>query len=334
MSESFLRRGAVGAVALLLAVAWLAVAVRPGAAQRQGDDKTPPVASEAAKSKPAASDADQDDPFGLSPGPEGAAVPRKKPALKHAVPAAQPGNRRGTIETRGAAIEPGAAEAAIERALNQKIDKFEFDQVPLNNVVAQLSKHFGINILLDGKALDDASIDPSMTKVTMSLRGVSLRSALDLLFRGLGLTWTINRELLVITTPEVADDHLITRVYDVANLVRCRDEKGVLWDDYDSLIDAIERCVDMHPPFCTNGSSSGAMLAGQTFGNAHVLIVYDMREIHERIAKLLDDLRKVAAKAGPDQPPPVRNKPKPQRPRRGGGDGGVPMSPSPTPYVG
>ena len=95
----------------------------------------------------------------------------------------------------------GSAEKEILKALKSPVEEFDFDQMPLNDVIAQLNKQYKINILLDGHALETASIDPSTTMVSMSLKGISLRSALRLLLGGLGLTYMIADEVSKITLP-------------------------------------------------------------------------------------------------------------------------------------
>ena len=142
----------------------------------------------------------------------------------------------------------------------------------------------------------------------MSLKGVSLGSALDLLLDRLGLTWTIRSEVLLITTPQVANDLFLIRVYDVADLVRCRDKTNVVWDDYDSLIDAIEQSIE--PDSWQDTGAGQGVVVGQTFANAHVLVVSNTPQVHGKIAKLLDDVRAVGAKAGPNLTPPMRSWPR------------------------
>ena len=56
------------------------------------------------------------------------------------------------------------------------------------------------------------------SRITRNLKGVSLRSALRLLLHDLGLAFEIRNEVLSITTPEQAESHLATVVYDVADL--------------------------------------------------------------------------------------------------------------------
>ena len=97
----------------------------------------------------------------------------------------------------------------------------EFIETPLSDVIDFLKDHHHIEIQLDNKALSDVGIG-SDTPVTKNLKGISLRSALNLLLRDLNLTWTIQNEVLLITTPEEAENQLITKVYDVSDLVVCR----------------------------------------------------------------------------------------------------------------
>ena len=60
---------------------------------------------------------------------------------------------------------------------------------------------------IDKKAMDDAGIGADMP-VTKNLKGVSLRSALRLMLHELGLTYLIQDEVLLITTPEAAESRL------------------------------------------------------------------------------------------------------------------------------
>jgi len=105
-----------------------------------------------------------------------------------------------------------------------------------------LKKSHGIEIQLDQRALDDVGI-PADTPITRSLRGISLRSALQLLLRDLDLTHLIRDEVLLITTEEEAEVMLATVAYPVTDLVRFRDKSGEEWADFDSLIETITSTV-------------------------------------------------------------------------------------------
>ena len=68
------------------------------------------------------------------------------------------------------------------------------------------------------KALTDVGITTDRP-VTKNLRGISLRSALQLLLRDLDLTYVVKSEYLLITTPEEANKTLVVKVYPVGDLV-------------------------------------------------------------------------------------------------------------------
>ena len=55
--------------------------------------------------------------------------------------------------------------------------------------------------------------------VTINLQNVTLRSALRLMLKNLQLTYIIQDEVLMITTPQDAETHLVVKVYPVADLV-------------------------------------------------------------------------------------------------------------------
>ena len=105
----------------------------------------------------------------------------------------------------------------IEAALREPT-QLEFVETPLTDVVNFLKDQHKIEIQLDKKALDDVGIGTD-TPVTTNLKGVSLKSALRLMLRGLGLTYVIKDSVLLITTPEQAESELETYVYPVGDLV-------------------------------------------------------------------------------------------------------------------
>lgn len=110
-----------------------------------------------------------------------------------------------------------AAEKRIEEALRSPT-QIEFVETPLSDVVDYLRDYHKIEIQLDKKALGDVNIGTD-TPVTKTLRGISLKSALRLMLRELQLTYIIQDEVLLITTPEEAEARLVTKVYPVADLV-------------------------------------------------------------------------------------------------------------------
>ena len=246
----------------------------------------------AAPAKPA-----RDDPF---------AAPTPKPATDD--PFAAP------IESASLPIglPTSPAELKILKALDEPTE-LDFIEEPLQGVVDYLSDRHKIQIVFDIRALEDLNIGTD-EPMTHKLSGISLRSALDLVLRDLDLAWTIDREVLLITTVDVADESCLVKVYDVGDLVVCQDEDGRLWDDYDSLIDTITFTVAPHTWAETTGGPGS--FEGHTFASAKVLVIRQTRQVHLEIAQLLDTIRAVVKAHGTDAKPPVRKQPppKPARP--------------------
>jgi hypothetical protein len=182
-----------------------------------------------------------------------------------------------------------SAERKIDEALKSPTH-FVFVDLPLDQVVEYLKEKHKIEIQIDKKALEDVNIGTN-TPVTRNLKGISLRSALRLMLKELGLTYVIKDEVLLITTPDEADNQLITKVLDVADLVMCRDKDGKLWDDYRPLIYAITSTVE--PTTWEQVGGAGSII-GASVGTAKVLVVSQRQDVHEQIAPLLAKFRRVA----------------------------------------
>ena len=196
--------------------------------------------------------------------------------------------------------------AAIEKALEKPVD-FQFDGIQLSDVVEYLRDRYEIEIQLDEKPLGEASITRE-TPITSNLRGVSLRSALDLELRKIGVTWIIKNDVLLITTLEERDNNslnLLMKVYDVSDLVVCRDDHDALWDDYDTLVKMIQTIIQPN-----NWAENGGLwaIAGSNLGTAKALAVTATDDGHERIAELFKNIREIAQK-NPNAGPPRRNRP-------------------------
>ncbi len=104
----------------------------------------------------------------------------------------------------------------IEAALLETT-KIEFIETPLQDVIEYLEDRHGIQIELDTRALDVVGIG-SDTPITRDLAGITLQSALRIILRDLELTYIIQDEVLMITTPEVADKIPVTRVFSIGQI--------------------------------------------------------------------------------------------------------------------
>ena len=113
---------------------------------------------------------------------------------------------------------PGGAEEKIINEL-AKPTQVDFIETPINQAMEFLQDYHDIAIVLNRRALDDVGLDPETTTITRSLKGISLRSALRLILQEHDLTYVIQDEVLQITTPDQANQDLVTKVYPVADLV-------------------------------------------------------------------------------------------------------------------
>lgn len=111
----------------------------------------------------------------------------------------------------------GPAETKILAALNDPTT-LEFIETPLKDVIDYLKDLHGIEIQIDAKALETSGLGTDVP-VTRNLKGISLRSALRLVLKDLDLSYIIKNEVLLITTPEVATETVVTKVYPVGDLV-------------------------------------------------------------------------------------------------------------------
>jgi hypothetical protein len=197
-----------------------------------------------------------------------------------------------------------ANEKKVEATL-RKPTQMEFVETPLEDVFNFLKQYHGIDIQLDKKALDEANVG-SDTPITRNLKGIPLASALNLMLREIDLTWIISNDVLLITTQENADARLTTRLYDVGDLVVCRDRNKGLWYDYQTLIDLLTAMV---APTTWDPVGGPASIGGSTLGNAKIITVSTTYEVHCQIVQFLADIRAIA-KENPKSEPPQRDRPK------------------------
>ena len=90
--------------------------------------------------------------------------------------------------------------------------------------------------------------------------------------------------MLLITTPDEADNHLITKLFDVSDLVACRGEHDELLYDYDLLVNLIQSIIEPTPWEGVGGPGS---IGGPSLGKAKLLVVSQTDGVHEQIPELL-----------------------------------------------
>ena len=177
------------------------------------------------------------------------------------------------------------ADARILKALSTPVTIQSF-QRPLGIVLAQLSQQAGVSIILDRQALEAINIKAE-SEVTLNLRGITARNALQLACRSLDptLTWAIMNEGVLVTTKEESQNLCVTRIYPVGDLIETEDESGA---DYDPLLDVICRVIEP-----ASWDSEGGMGSIFPLPSAQALICTQTREVHEEVRRLIEILREI-----------------------------------------
>ena len=191
-----------------------------------------------------------------------------------------------------------SAEERIEAILDQPLKApLDFTEVPLIEIIDALQEEYDIPIVFDKVALDEMAISPE-TEVTVNLRNIALRSALNLILKQPGiedLAYVIDNEVLLTTTRDRADDMMDVRVYRVDDLdlyahVPEFANGASASADYSPLIGAIADCVDQ-----TSWSEHGTGRGEIRLLKPGILVVYNTPETHSKLKKLLIDLRQMKA---------------------------------------
>jgi hypothetical protein len=170
------------------------------------------------------------------------------------------------------------AAARIEHALRGPLSAngMDYVDVPLEEVVNLLQEEYGIPIKINVAALEGIGLDPS-EPVTIQVHNVSLRSALRLMLHSLNLTYIVQDEVLMITTPEEADLHLVTCVYDARPFLAATDDVSIK-----ALMDTILACVSKD-----TWSRNGKGEAEIRFLKPGLLVISQTQDVHDEIASLL-----------------------------------------------
>ena len=191
-----------------------------------------------------------------------------------------------------------STEDRIEKVLRQQLKApLEFIDTPLTDVVAQLQEEYEIQIIFDHSALEEVAISPE-TEVSTNLRNISLKSALELMLGEPGLedlTFMIDREVLLITTEERANQTLSIQVYRVDDFEHFSyDEKHskqtMLCYSPVPLMKAIVNCVEFDS-WMENGTGEGTLFLMKP----GMLVVSQTRNVHRKIEEFLTKLRNMKA---------------------------------------
>ena len=107
-------------------------------------------------------------------------------------------------------------------ALSRELEQVKLDAIPLGEVVTLLTDATGANFHINWKALQAAGVDRT-TAVTLHLRHVTVRKTLSLVIEQLPATAPLSffndQGVIELTTLELADLAVVTKVYNVEDLL-------------------------------------------------------------------------------------------------------------------
>jgi type II secretory pathway component GspD/PulD (secretin) len=108
-------------------------------------------------------------------------------------------------------------ELRIQKSLSKRIS-LHFDKRPLSEVIAHVATVADVNVILDTLGLEEESISTDYP-VSIDVDGIMLKSALNVLLEPLQLGYTIQDEVLKITSRMRQQGKMILTTYPVADLV-------------------------------------------------------------------------------------------------------------------
>jgi hypothetical protein len=184
---------------------------------------------------------------------------------------------------------PTSQPAAIANILDQPVGDISIQGQPFKDVMDSVQDHAGVNIWIDWKALEYASI-PKAAPVTVHLHQAKLSDELDAIFKSVQgkdddskLGFLFEGPWLKITTQRVIDDsQMEVRRYDISKLLTNKDDREGQTED-------IKNYIMDHVATGKWKQRPDWVIAKSTL--APVLLICQTVKNQEKIQKLLDDLQ-------------------------------------------
>ncbi|WP_372723598.1 hypothetical protein [Novipirellula sp.] len=170
------------------------------------------------------------------------------------------------------ATGPDTTEQQLRRKLSEKTS-IHVDAVPLSEFLHLLSEKTNTPMVLDTRAIEEIGLSPQQP-IHVSLQNVSLRTVLKISLRQLDLTYMIKDEVIQITTPEHVENHLVTKVYALADPLKGKAPK---------VIRAVTSTITPDTWEVLGGPSTIVAIES-------VLVVSTTEKTHEQIGDLLEKI--------------------------------------------
>jgi hypothetical protein len=204
-----------------------------------------------------------------------------------------------------AAIRELDANTVTENKL-AKLITAEYFETPLRECLDAISERLQVQFYIKTRALEDEAISPD-TPVTISLHDVPAEMVLDLVLESLDLAYSLRHGVIIISTPSEQEKNLEPVVYDVSDLVGKPDDfartpslevdvpptrsfedrtTGTTSPQTFELVNLITKVVQADTWEKVGGPGTLGV-----YRNA--LVVTHTPDVHAKIRKFLDDLRRI-----------------------------------------
>ncbi len=196
-----------------------------------------------------------------------------------------------------------AAKLEIEERLKQKVD-VSFDNTPLSEALDEIAKKAKLNIAIDTAGIHEEGVTVDEPVTIQLASAIGVKSALNLILRPLDLDYMILDEVLKVTGETRTTARVFSRVYNVANLVVPFPDPHIVlspkgkWGavpppqevapDFDTIIELITSTIAPH-----SWDKVGGPGAIEAFPTNLSLVVSQTEDVHEQIADLLEQLRRL-----------------------------------------
>jgi RNA polymerase sigma factor (sigma-70 family) len=168
-----------------------------------------------------------------------------------------------------------------------KSTSLSFLELPLEDVVKELQHAHNVPIVIDLRALEEIGHAPDLA-VSYELANVSLESALNMILDEVDLTFTIDNEVLCITTEEADDaNHQLLRVY-------WSSQSGLQADDGSS--ELIQTMVEPESWSAMGGQGDISILGAKEDEHSG-LAVRATYQTHRKIEQFLESIRSGTSQA-------------------------------------
>lgn len=117
---------------------------------------------------------------------------------------------------------PARAEGVVSQQLSTRLPELNFQGVTLADAIDFMRDVSGANITVNWKALEGAGIARD-AQINLHLNGITLRKAMEMVLTeasgGDTLSYVVDQGVIEITTRDLADHMMVTRVYPVEDLI-------------------------------------------------------------------------------------------------------------------